>query len=64
MQLVRERGGHLPVAAAGYPTEEARNGHDLLRPDPLLAAAVGKIDPEGQQRRWEADRGAALAGRL
>jgi len=46
--------------ALGY---EDLNDHDLLRRDPLLAAVVGKIDPEGQQRRREADRGAALAGK-
>jgi hypothetical protein len=46
--------------ALGY---EDLNDHDLLRGDPLLAAAVGKVDPEGQQRRREADRGAALAGK-
>jgi len=46
--------------ALGY---EDLNDHDLLRRDPLLAAAVGKIDPEGQERRREADRGAALAGK-
>jgi Transposase DDE domain group 1 len=28
-----------------------------------LAVAVGKVDPEGQERRREADRGAALAGK-
>jgi len=33
--------------ALGY---EDLNDHDLLRRDPLLAAAVGKTDPEGQQR--------------
>lgn len=46
--------------ALGY---EDLNDHDLLRRDPLLAAAVGKIDPEGQERRREVDRGAALAGK-
>ena len=29
----------------------------------LLAAAIGKTDPEGQDRRREADRGASLAGK-
>ena len=46
--------------ALGY---EGLNDHDLLRRDPLLAAAVGKLDPEGQERRRETDRGAALAGK-
>jgi DDE family transposase len=46
--------------ALGY---EDLNDHDLLRRDPLLAVAVGKIDPEGQGQRREADRGAALAGK-
>jgi hypothetical protein len=32
--------------ALGY---EDLNDHDLLRRDPLLAAAVGKADPEGPQ---------------
>jgi len=46
--------------ALGY---EDLNDHDLLRRDPLLSAVVGKTDPEGQERRREADRGAALAGK-
>ena len=46
--------------ALGY---EDLNDHDLLRKDPLLAAAVGKIDPEGQERRRVADRGNSLAGK-
>lgn len=46
--------------ALGY---EDLNDHDWLRRDPLLAAAVGKIDPEGQERRREADRGKGLAGK-
>src|SRR5215813_6022331 len=46
--------------ALGY---EDLNDHDLLRRDPLLAAAVGKTDPEGQQRRRVADRGNSLAGK-
>src|SRR5262245_59116230 len=46
--------------ALGY---EDLNDHDLLRRDPLLAAAVGKTDPEGQQRRHMADRGNGLAGK-
>jgi hypothetical protein len=43
--------------ALGY---EDLNDHNWLRRDPLLAAAVGKIDPEGQERRREADRGARV----
>src|SRR5499426_1547205 len=53
-------GQRIYGVALGY---EDLNDHDLLRRDPLLAAAVGKIDPEGQERRREADRGAALAGK-
>src|SRR5215510_1794463 len=37
--------------------------HDLFRRDPLLAAAVGKRDRLGEERRREADRGNALAGK-
>jgi hypothetical protein len=40
---------------------EDLNDHDRLRFDPLLAAAVGKLDPTGQDRRSEQDRGKALA---
>lgn len=46
--------------ALGY---EDLNDHDLLRRDPLLAAAVGKSDPQGEDRRRESDRGSALAGK-
>jgi hypothetical protein len=46
--------------ALGY---EDLNDHDLLRKDPLLAAVVGKDDPNGEQRRRAADRGSALAGK-
>jgi len=46
--------------ALGY---EDLNDHDLLRRDPLLAAAVGKSDPQGADRRRETDRGSALAGK-
>lgn len=53
-------GQRIYALALGY---EDLNDHDLLRRDPLLAAAVGKLDPEGQERRREADRGAALAGK-
>ena len=42
---------------------EDLNDHDTLRDDVLLAAAVGKTDPEGKQRKRERDRGHALAGK-
>ncbi len=37
------------------------NDHDALRHDPLIATAVGKADPSGQDRVREQDRGKALA---
>jgi hypothetical protein len=37
--------------------------HDQLRRDPLLATAVGKTDPVGQDRPRKRDRGCALAGK-
>ena len=46
--------------ALGY---EDLNDHDALRWDWLLAAAVGKADPTGGDRRQGADRGKALAGK-
>jgi hypothetical protein len=46
--------------ALGY---EDLNDHDSLRRDPILAALVGKVDPTGQNRRNEKDKGAALAGK-
>jgi hypothetical protein len=46
--------------ALGY---EDLNDHDELRSDPMLAAALGKDDVKGQQRRREQDRGKALAGK-
>jgi hypothetical protein len=45
--------------ALGY---EDLNDHDRLRRDPLLAAAVGKQEPDGRARARERDRGKALAG--
>jgi hypothetical protein len=42
---------------------EDLNDHDTLRGDALLATAVGKRDPTGQDRRREQDRGSALAGK-
>jgi hypothetical protein len=44
--------------ALGY---EDLNDHGRLRLDPLLALAVGKRDPSGQDRLMEQDRGKALA---
>lgn len=46
--------------ALGY---EDVNDHDELRRDPLLATLVGKVDPTGQSRRRESDRGNPLAGK-
>jgi hypothetical protein len=46
--------------ALGY---EDLNDHDELRRDPMLAVALGKNDPKGEQRRREQDRGKALAGK-
>jgi hypothetical protein len=46
--------------ALGY---EDLNDHDDLRCDPMLAVALGKDDPKGQQRRRAQDRGKALAGK-
>ena len=42
---------------------EDLNDHDQLRHDPLLAVAVGKADPLGEDRPREADRGKPLAGK-
>lgn len=42
---------------------EDLNDHDTLRDDALLALAVGKADPTGEQRKRERDRGHALAGK-
>ena len=39
------------------------NDHDILRNDPLLATICGKVDPEGEERKLEKDRGKALAGK-
>ena len=44
--------------ALGY---EDLNDHDRLRLDPLLAVAVGKTDPTGQERCLPRDRGKPLA---
>ena len=57
VELLRQR---LYALASGY---EDLNDHDELRKDALLAAVVGKRDPEGQARKRERDRGSALAGK-
>jgi hypothetical protein len=46
--------------ALGY---EDLNDHDALRHDPLLAVMVGKLDPEGRNRRRKRDLGKSLAGK-
>jgi hypothetical protein len=46
--------------ALGY---EDLNDHDDLRRDPLLATAVGKADPTGNDRHCPRDRGKPLAGK-
>ena len=55
LELLRQR---VYGIALGY---EDLNDHDDLARDPLLALAVGKRDPEGQDRRREQDQGRALA---
>lgn len=49
----------IQALALGY---EDLNDHNLLRLDPVLAAAAGKEDPLGLSRRHPRDRGKALAG--
>jgi hypothetical protein len=51
-------GQRVYALALGY---EDLNDHDRLRHDPLVATAVGKDDPSGQDRVREQDRGKALA---
>jgi hypothetical protein len=55
-QLLAQR---LYALALGY---EDLNDHELLRLDPLLAAACDKRDPLGEDRFNPAHRGVALAG--
>jgi len=56
-ELVRQR---VYGIALGY---EDLNDHDEVSRDPLLATAVGKVDPTGAGRRRERDRGRPLAGK-
>lgn len=42
---------------------EDLNDHDQLRADPMLAVAVEKADPLGENRRQTSDRGKAMAGK-
>ena len=53
-------GQRVYALALGY---EDLNDHDQLRSDPALAVVVGKADVKGEERRFEADRGKALAGK-
>ncbi len=46
--------------ALGY---EDLNDHDVLRHDPLLAVLSDRQDPLGKQRKRDADKGCALAGK-
>lgn len=55
LELVRQR---VYGIALGY---EDLNDHDDLAKDPLLALAVGKRDPEGQDRVRTQDQGRPLA---
>jgi hypothetical protein len=55
LDLLRQR---IYGIALGY---EDLNDHDDLLRDPLLAMALDKQDPEGNDRRREQDRGKALA---
>ena len=42
---------------------EDLSDHDQLREDPLLAVMVGKLDPLGEERVRQRDKGKALAGK-
>jgi hypothetical protein len=57
LDLARQR---IYGLCLGY---EDLHDHDRLRADALIAACVGKDDPQGQQRRREADQGMPLAGK-
>ena len=54
-ELIRQR---VYALALGY---EDVNDHELLSRDPLLATAIGKQDPGGQNRRSSKHRGVAAA---
>jgi Transposase DDE domain group 1 len=56
-ELIAQR---VYALALGY---EDLNDHDALRHDPLLAAMVGKLDPEGSNRSRKRDLGKSLAGK-
>jgi hypothetical protein len=56
-ELIRQR---VFALALGY---EDLNDHDELRHDPMMAVVVGKVDPKGEGRTHERDRGKALAGK-
>jgi hypothetical protein len=56
-ELIAQR---VYALALGY---EDLNDHDALRFDPLLAVLVGKLDPEGRNRRRKRDLGKSLAGK-
>lgn len=53
-------GQRIYALALGY---EDLNDHDQVRSDPALAVVVGRQDVKGENRRFEADRGKALAGK-
>jgi len=57
MDLVSQR---ILAIALGY---EDLNDHDDLSKDQLLATIVGKLDPTGQERLLQRDKGHALAGK-
>lgn len=53
-------GQRIYALGLGY---EDLNDHDQLRLDPMLAVAVEKADPLGENRHKVSDRGKALAGK-
>ncbi len=57
LDLTRQR---IYGLCLGY---EDLNDHDQLRADSLIAACIGKLDPQGEERRREADRGIPMAGK-
>jgi hypothetical protein len=56
-QLLAQR---VYALALGY---EDLNDHDKLRFDQMLAVAVGKADPTGEDRKLKRDKGKPLAGK-